>query len=343
MKSTSNRLAAGRQKYGLARYLRREARNQINRLFFRLDRKRLAAAFESIGAAGDKTVCVHSSLSRLGYIDGGADTVVDALFDCLGKYGCIVMPAFSMDGTMVSYLSKGSVFDVRTTPARVGAIAEAFRRRDGVVRSLHPTNSVMAFGKGAQELVSGHEASPTPYGYSTPYGKLVENEKAYILMLDTHVQSLLHHIQERVDFPNLFLEGETCVELVDYDGVKRQMTTKVMRPLIPYFVALPSPAGAEPAWVTLHDFALLYPPRRDAFVAETLGYHPETVRVLQDRRRRLIEDGVLKSQRLGRAEIGLLHVARFVRAVQPEFEASIAKFRSFYDVAYLEGKALRLA
>ena len=131
--------------------------------------------------------------------------------------------------------------------------------------------------------------------------------------------------------------------MVDYDGAKREMTTKVMRPLIPYFVAVAPVAGSEPEWVTLHDFALMFPSRRDKLVAETLGYRRETIKMLRERRESFIDAGILKSRRLGRGEIGLLNVSRFVRAIQPEFEESIRRFRSYYDVEYLSGKNLRLA
>jgi hypothetical protein len=65
--------------------------------------------------------------------------------------------------------------------------------------------------------------------------------------------------------------------------------------------------------------------------------------LLESRRSRFIADGALRQRRLGRAQIGLLHVPSFVRAIQPEFEASITSFRPFYEIAYLEKQNLRLA
>ena len=333
------KIQSGRGKYGLSRYLAREANGQINRWLFKTSRATLLEAFRSIGIEAGMTVCVHASLSRLGHIEGGADTVIDALIEAVGPEGCIMMPAFSADGTMLRSVEQGDVFDVRNTPSRVGAIPEVFRLRDGVLRSLHPTNSVTALGVGAEELLRDHEKSATPFGFSTPYGRLAAREDAYVLMLNTHVHSLLHHIQERVDFPNLFLADERDVVFVDYRGTRNVMRTQVMRPRIPYYVAVPAVDRPEPDWAILHDFALMFPRGRDKRVRE-LGYRFDGCKALYERRERLIAEGILKSRRLARGEIGLLNAARFVRAIQPEFESSIERFGSYYTIDYLSKQRL---
>ena len=332
-------LRRGRKKYGLSRYLLRQAKNHVNRYRYKLNRKRIVQAFRELGMQDGMTVCVHASLSRLGYIEGGADAVVDSLFEVLGEHGCIVMPTFSMIGTMRGYLDAGNVFDVRSTPSQVGAVAEAFRMRQGVLRSLHPTNSVAAYGSEAAELLRDHDLSQTPYGPDTPYGRLAENENAYILMLNTHVQSLLHHVQDRVEFPNMFFDTPTEASYIDHEGVSKTLATKVMRPLIPYYVAIPPASGKEPDWALLHDFSLIFPSRRDGELAR-FGYRLDRLPSLYNRRERLIAEGVLSSRKLGRGEIGLLNAARFVREVQPEFEQSIDSFRPYYDLEYLEAANL---
>ena len=332
------KLKRGRRKYGLSRYLSREMNHAIDKWLSRSSKQSLVKLFELLGVRG-KTVCVHASLSRLGYIEGGADTVIDALIESVGPDGCIVMPAFSLRSTMKQYIDQGEVFDVHNTPSNVGTIAEVFRCREGVLRSLHPTNSLTALGVGAAELLRGHEDSLTPYGFATPYGKLAERDDACILMLNTHVHSLLHHIQERVDFPNLFLAEQAEVRFIDANGSKRTMTTKIMRPRLPYFVAIPSVAGEEPDWAILHDFALMFPSHRETVVRQ-LGYRFDGFKSLYSRRRRLIKDGILTTQSVGRGEIGLLKAAQFVRAVQPDFEESIERFRRYYSLEYLTERKL---
>jgi len=99
------KLARGRKKYGLRRSLKRELFRQIDKILFPLNRETLVSAFRRVGVAKGATICVHSSLSRLGYVDGGADAVVDALMETVGKVGCILMPCFSM-GILAFSLTK---------------------------------------------------------------------------------------------------------------------------------------------------------------------------------------------------------------------------------------------
>lgn len=324
-------LREGRKKYGLKRYLQRRAKTAYNKRFHRSDFGSLVTVFGELGLRQGMTVCVHSSLSRLGYIDGGADAIIDAVQTSVGEQGHILMPAFSMGGNMAEHLKTAAPFDVQQTPSRVGVIPETFRRRPDVKRSQHPTNSVAAWGPSAGELIRDHENSLTPYGYNTPYGRLADDENAYILMLDTHLHSFLHHIQERVEFPNLFLPGRAEAQISASDGSIRTIPTRVMRPRIPYFVAVPAANGATPDWAILHDFALLFPSRR-AREIEKLGYRFNGYPELLKRRESLEEAKILRSRKLGRGEIGLLRIKPYLERIEPEFSQLIDRFRDSYDV-----------
>jgi aminoglycoside N3'-acetyltransferase len=250
-----------------------------------------------------------------------------------------MMPSFPIKGSMAAYLDDEEIYDVRATPSRTGALCEVFRLRDDVYRSLHPTNPLAAWGSGAEQILSGHEDSLTPYGYETPYGRLVEKDKGYVLMLGTHIHSLLHHLQERVEFPNLFLEKERQVTYIDYEGRHREMRTKVMRPRVPYYIAIPPAVGPDPDWVILHDFALMFPRGREKKVQE-LGYRFDGYQSLYQRREQLERSGILRTTRLGRTEIGLLQVKDFIGIVEPELRELIHRFRSAYDVDGIIARAL---
>ncbi len=56
-----------------------------------------------------------------------------------------------------------------------------FRRSPGVVRSIHPTHSVAAWGAQAEAIIAGHERAATPCGRRTPYGKLLEYDGKILL------------------------------------------------------------------------------------------------------------------------------------------------------------------
>lgn len=310
--------------------LRRQFRRTWDRLFHRVDRDRFEKALARLNLRRGDVVCVHSELSQLGHIVGGADALIEGLMATVGDAGCLMMPTFPTSGSSLRYLEQGEIFDVRTTPSRVGALTEVFRRRRGVLRSLHPTNPVAAWGGPAEALLRDHERSPTPFGYETPYGRLAEHERAYILMLGVPILSLLHHLQERVDFPNLYLAETRSASYTDWTGRTQTMHTKVILPRIPYFVAVPSGAAEEPVWAILHDYALMFPRTREAIVRR-MGYHFEGYPKLYARRGELESSGILRATRLGKCEIGVVQTRPFIRYLEPELRALIARFRRYYD------------
>lgn len=137
------------------------------------------------------TLLMHSALTSIGPVDGGADTIIDAFIDAVGEDGTIIM------STLTGW---GSPFDAATSPSAVGYISEVFRRRPGVLRSLHPVHSVAAYGKNAEYIVSGHESCETGCGEGTPYLKLIElGGKAILLGVDMDRNTIMHSLEEAID------------------------------------------------------------------------------------------------------------------------------------------------
>lgn len=310
--------------------LRRRLRRKYISLRHKIDVKALNDAFDNVGLEAGMVVCAHSSLSQLGFIEGGPASIIDTLQTRLTTSGCLMMPSFPTAGAMADYISSGQVFDVRSSRSRVGALTEIFRKRPDVARSLHPTNSVAAWGQPKAYYLADHEKSITPYGRHTPFGRLAESDNTFILIMETHIHSYLHHLQERVDFPNIHLPGLADAKLINTDGQSVQMQTKVMRPRIPYFVAIPSRGGAAPDWAVLHDFFLLFT-RAQAHHARAIGYRFAGYPKIGARRQELEASGILRSAQLGRGEIGLLNVRAFTERVEPEIRDLIERFRPFYD------------
>lgn len=306
----------------------RKLKLEGQRLVFPISRRKLLECFTGLGLQKEAVVCVHSSLSALGYIRGGATTVIETLMQSVTRSGCVAMPTFSINENMKNTINEMREFDVRQSPSTVGLITEVFRNCPGVLRSLHPTHSVSAWGNGAAELIEGHEKSITPFGPRTPYGKLANNENAFILMFGTRLLSLPHLIQERADFPNLFLPEIREVSLIDSKGDHKFMTTRIMRPNVPYKVAVPAAIGQEPDWCLIHDFCLLFPRKRERILkrqGRALGY-----RKLWNRRAELEKLGILRTARLGRGEVGLLGVKPFIDLIVPELKDLIQRFGSSY-------------
>ena len=133
-------------------------------------REGLVADLTSLGIERGMTLVVHSSLRSLGWVVGGPVTVVQALRECLGETGTLVIPTHTSDLSDPSGWSNPPVdpswwpiirrhmpaFDPNLTPTRgMGAIAECFRKADGVLRSGHPHASFAALGPHAEFVTRG--------------------------------------------------------------------------------------------------------------------------------------------------------------------------------------------
>ena len=168
---------------------------------------------KKLGLKEGDIVMVHSSLRSLGYVEGGANTVIDALIETVGKKGTVIVPTHTLEGRV--YV--GGVFDPETSPSFVGTLTEVFRKRKDAVRSRHPTHSVAAIGGKAVEITKDHKVGPA-LGPGSPIDKLVR-WNGYILLLGVGHESntTIHYAQQLMEPSNLE-EGD--VRIFDNGKVK---------------------------------------------------------------------------------------------------------------------------
>lgn len=57
--------------------------------------QKLLFQLNELGILPGDIVLVHSSLSALGFVEGGAQTVIDTLLSAVGPQGTLLMPAHS--------------------------------------------------------------------------------------------------------------------------------------------------------------------------------------------------------------------------------------------------------
>lgn len=152
-----------------------------------VSKAQLIADLKKLGLEPGMDVMVHSSLNAIGYVKGGADTVVDALLAVIGKRGTLMMPSFNHRAAQV--------YNVLTTPTTNGAIPDAMWRRAAAVRSDHPTHAVAAIGPRAASYCADHWATGI-WARDSPIGRLVHGG-GYILALGvTHYTSTAYHVAE---------------------------------------------------------------------------------------------------------------------------------------------------
>ncbi|MDR0803236.1 AAC(3) family N-acetyltransferase [Fluviicola sp.] len=134
----------------------------------------LVRDFKNCGLQEGDSVLVHSSFSKIGFVQGGAKTFVNALLQVIGPEGNLLMPSSPNAGYQLDYIRNLRVFDVANDPSKMGAITEYFRKLPGVKRSESPTEPVCCFGPKAEWFTSGHLGELTPYTEKSPFARLAE-------------------------------------------------------------------------------------------------------------------------------------------------------------------------
>lgn len=158
----------------------------------------IAAGLRDLGLYAGCNVLVHSSLSSFGHVEGGADSVINALLDVVGESGTVIVP--TLTGSELLNADNPPIFNPVNSVCWTGKIPETFRQRFNAIRSLHPTHSVAAIGANAVTLTQDHLDSVTPCDALSPYGKLPSLPDSFILLIGvTHISNTtFHHVEEIV-------------------------------------------------------------------------------------------------------------------------------------------------
>jgi aminoglycoside 3-N-acetyltransferase len=189
---------------------------------------------KAIGIKEGDTLLVHSALSRIGYLENGPQTFIDALLQVIGKEGNLLMPTSPNNVYQLNYIQNTPFFDVLNSPSKTGAITECFRKMDGVVRSLHPTEPVSAIGPLAEYFTKDHFNQLTPYNENSPFYKVGEKHGKilYVGVTLSMAGTSLHTLEDAVEdfkfpvyYPNIF-----DFEVIDDKGVSHKVKTKVHDP-----------------------------------------------------------------------------------------------------------------
>ena len=183
----------------------------------------ILSAFQALGLEKGRAVMAHTSLSKIGYVCGGAQAVIEALLETVGGEGTVMMPAQSwknldpedgvhwdVEETYWQVIRDSwPAYDKQITPTNtMGAVAEMFRAWPGTLRSDHPARSVAAWGKDAEYLTSGHDLSNI-FGDGSPIGKLYELDGDVLLIgVGYDKNTSLHLADARAEYPG----KHTCVE-----------------------------------------------------------------------------------------------------------------------------------
>lgn len=171
----------------------------------------LKADFSKLGIANGDTLIFHASLSKLGWVNGGAEAVVCALLEVLGDSGTLVVPTHTSNNSWPDDWKSPPVppewldeikktmppFDVKTSRSReMGVLAETVRTWPGALRSNHPRCSFAAVGAKAEEVTKNHDLADV-MGDKSPLGALDRLDAKILLLGVGFEKCTAFHLAER--------------------------------------------------------------------------------------------------------------------------------------------------
>lgn len=156
-----------------------------------LTKKDIIEGLVHMGVQSGMTLEVHSSLSSLGYVEGGAQTVIEALQETVGKEGSIFMPELCLSPELpmteqdkeLGLVTKIQILPPDNKRSAMGIIADTFRQMPDVVTG-EGTFRISGWGKHASEAVNG-------LNYA------IHNEgRALLIGVDIYKLTAMHYVED---------------------------------------------------------------------------------------------------------------------------------------------------
>lgn len=152
-----------------------------------LNQKDIIDGLTKAGIQRGSLLMIHSSLSAIGTVKGGAETIVDCLLDVIGPKGTIVVPTFTYPADYPASRDTKWIFDPVKTPSGMGAITNAVRNRPDAKRSIHLWHSIAAIGPLARNITRTGKSSA--WNEDSPMAWIFRNG-GWVLLLGVPYQNL---------------------------------------------------------------------------------------------------------------------------------------------------------
>jgi aminoglycoside 3-N-acetyltransferase len=154
----------------------------------------IVRGIKETGIKPGDVILVHSAMRTLGYIQGGPQTVVDALLEAVGEQGTLVVPTF----TFFHEIEEDPIIDPFNDPSNTGIITETVRKHPNAFRSTAFRHSFAAIGRRARVIT---EVDPTlsPFDLRSSFGVMLAlNTQVLLLGTAYNTSSTSHHFAEWV-------------------------------------------------------------------------------------------------------------------------------------------------
>lgn len=157
---------------------------------------------------------VHCSLSKLGFVDGGAETIINAIKQVVGNDGAIVMPSFLLSPNLplnetdrkLGLTAKIRILQGDDELNAMGIVSDTFRRMPDVITG-QGIFRVSAWGRDADK-------------HSLGFQHLIDtNGWALLLGVDIYRLSSMHYVEDSLpaEISNRFKPSKEALELYPAD------------------------------------------------------------------------------------------------------------------------------
>ena len=170
----------------------------FNRTYTKAD---LLGQLSELNIPRNRVVIVHTSLRLIGEVEGGAQTVLDALIEHFTyDGGLLCIPTHTWKN-----IGKEITLDMNDPTTCLGAFSDFAAADPRGIRSENPTHSVVVFGDREKALafVANETKNESVTGPDGCYGKLWKQEGYVLLVGVSHNKNTyLHAVDEIVHMPN---------------------------------------------------------------------------------------------------------------------------------------------
>ena len=172
--------------------------NNFNKIYTKED---IISQLSKMNIPRDRVVLMHSSLRLIGKVEGGANTLLDAMIEYFTfEGGLFCVPTHTWGN-----LRKEITLDMNDPTTCLGTFSNIAAADPRGVRTENPTHSMVVFGnrERVMEFISNEADVPTGTHPDICYGKICR-DRGYILLVGVgqNRNTYLHCVEEMIDVPN---------------------------------------------------------------------------------------------------------------------------------------------
>jgi aminoglycoside 3-N-acetyltransferase len=156
-----------------------------------LDKSTIIRSLNETGITSGDNLLVHSAMRTVGRIEGGAQTMVDALLEVVGERGTLIVPTF----TFIHEVEDDPIIAPRLDRSEMGAISEAARTRPEALRSVAFRHSFAAIGRRAR-VITEVDPALSVFDLRSSFGMMLGLNTQVLMLGMGYSSSTSHHFAE---------------------------------------------------------------------------------------------------------------------------------------------------